>query len=146
MPLPPGSLRVRAAEPDLDRLMAQDAPGYTPRAARYGDKAPAAAVATLLERGGADHVVLDPGVRRALERAAAGGWTCVIVTNGRTGQQEAKIRGDSPAVDVAGAHALGVPSVWVSAGRPRPEARFTPTRRAPDAATAIGSVLASAGA
>jgi putative hydrolase of the HAD superfamily len=37
-------------------------------------------------------VVLAPATREALGRARIGGWTCAIVTNGRTAQQEAKIR------------------------------------------------------
>lgn len=84
---------------DLDALMEADASGYTPRepftrwlAERYGSRAPAEAVRTLLDGGGADRTVLAPATREALLRAAAAGWRCVIVTNGETEQQEAKIR------------------------------------------------------
>ncbi|MFG2722888.1 HAD family hydrolase [Streptomyces sp. NPDC048416] len=61
-------------------------------AGRYGDAVPAAAIRALLDNGGADRVLLAPPTREALEKARANGWTCVIVTNGRTSQQEAKIR------------------------------------------------------
>jgi putative hydrolase of the HAD superfamily len=86
-------------EADLAWLMSVDAGGYTPRqevaramADRYGDALPESAVRTLLDRGAADRVVLPEVTRDALGRAVAGGWTCVIVTNGRVTQQEAKIR------------------------------------------------------
>jgi putative hydrolase of the HAD superfamily len=54
--------------------------------------APATAIHALLDHGAADRVVLTAPSREALDKARAGGWTCVIVTNGRTAQQEAKIR------------------------------------------------------
>ncbi|MGN9761454.1 HAD family hydrolase [Streptomyces sp. SD31] len=83
---------------DLTWLMATDAGGYTARdqladamTDRYGDVVPATAVRTLLDTGAADRVRLAPTSRRALVNARADGWTCVIVTNGRTAQQEAKI-------------------------------------------------------
>ncbi|MGW7253670.1 HAD family hydrolase [Streptomyces sp. NPDC054834] len=78
--------------------------------------------------------------REAVERARAGGWTCVIVTNGRTGQQEAKIRHTGldrlvqgwvisegvghkkpePEIFHAAAHAVGVPltGAWVVGDSP----------------------------
>ncbi|MGW6706886.1 HAD family hydrolase [Streptomyces sp. NPDC054956] len=173
---------------DLEWLMAADASGYTPRetlaravADRFGNRFPEAAVEHLLAVGGADRVVLPAATRGALERAAAAGLRSVIVSNGRTEQQEAKIRttgldalvhgwviseavghkkpgpelfraaaasagaalesawmiGDSPAADIAGAHALGVRTVWVSGGAAWRETGFSPTLVAPDAATAI---------
>ncbi|MDX3075816.1 HAD family hydrolase [Streptomyces sp. MI02-7b] len=83
---------------DLTWVMATDASGYTARhhvlaalTERYGDLVPADSLALLLDHGGADHVVLAPAVREALLTATAHGWTCVIVSNGRTAQQEAKI-------------------------------------------------------
>lgn len=82
-------------EGDLDWLMATDASGYTPRpevaralTERYGDLD----VRTFLDRGAADRATLADPVREALAGAVADGWSCVIVTNGRTVQQEAKIR------------------------------------------------------
>ncbi|MFI8392420.1 HAD family hydrolase [Streptomyces sp. NPDC085540] len=182
--------RLPAAEAEW--LMEADASGYTPRETlalaiteRYGTRMSEGAIATLLTVGGADRVRLPPATREALERAAAAGWRSVIVTNGRTEQQEAKIRnagldavvhgwviseaaghkkpapelfraaaalvgadlesswmiGDSPAADIAGAHALSIRSVWVSLGRPWREPDFRPTHTAPDAATAITHVL-----
>lgn len=85
---------------DLPWVTAVDAGGYTPRPEvaaaptdRYGGTVPPLAVRTLLDTGAADRVVLAAATREALDRARAGGWTCVIVTNGRTLQQETKIRG-----------------------------------------------------
>ncbi|MEV6423539.1 HAD family hydrolase [Streptomyces sp. NPDC051662] len=84
---------------DLTSVMAIDAGGYTPRhevaaalTDRYGDAVPTNAIRTLLDTGAADRVVLAPSAREALGKAQAYGWTCVIVTNGGTTQQEAKIR------------------------------------------------------
>ncbi|WP_217554592.1 HAD family hydrolase [Streptomyces sp. GbtcB6] len=84
---------------DLAWVMAIDASGYTARyevaaalTDRYGDVVPTAAVRALLDTGAADRVVLAQSAREALGKAQADGWTCVIVTNGRTVQQEAKIR------------------------------------------------------
>lgn len=84
---------------DVDWLMAVDAGGFAARrdvgAAlldRYGDAVPAAAVAEFLDRGAADRVTLATRTRDALTLANAAGWRCVIVTNGRTAQQRAKVR------------------------------------------------------
>ncbi|MEU6145740.1 HAD family hydrolase [Streptomyces sp. NPDC047081] len=84
---------------DLTWLKALDASGYTPRrevaramSRRYGTTVPEPAVRTFLDRGAAEHVTLPEPTRHALARARAGGWTCVIVTNGRVVQQETKIR------------------------------------------------------
>jgi putative hydrolase of the HAD superfamily len=52
--------------------------------------------------------------------------------------------GDSAAHDIAGAHGLGLRSVWVGTGDWPAELAFRPTHTAPDAATAIGYVLAAA--
>ncbi|MFD9113939.1 HAD family hydrolase [Streptomyces bottropensis] len=84
---------------DLPWVAAVDAGGYAPRpdvasalTDRYAGAVPPDAVSTLLDTGAADRVVLAPATREALDEARAGGWTCVIVTNGRTAQQETKIR------------------------------------------------------
>ncbi|WP_331773005.1 HAD family hydrolase (plasmid) [Embleya sp. NBC_00888] len=84
---------------ELAWVTALDAGGYTARhevttalADRYGDMVPTTAIRALLDNGGADHVVLTPSSHEALSRARGDGWACVIVTNGRTVQQEAKIR------------------------------------------------------
>jgi putative hydrolase of the HAD superfamily len=59
---------------------------------RYGTFLPESAIHILLGRGAADRVVLTDATCDALGSAIANGWTCTIVTNGRTVQQEAKIR------------------------------------------------------
>ncbi|MFI5663516.1 HAD family hydrolase [Streptomyces sp. NPDC051684] len=181
------------ASADADWLMGVDEGGYAARQdvaaamiRRYGDMVPGAAVQGLLRDGGADRVVLTEPVREALTTARADGWTRVIVSNGRTAQQEAKIRtsgldrivdgwavseaigskkpepeifraaaaavgvplegawviGDSPHADIAGAHALGLRSAWVSYGRDWTYEGCRPTHVALDAAAAIGHVLA----
>ncbi|MET9085671.1 HAD-IA family hydrolase [Streptomyces sp. NPDC004237] len=63
---------------DLTWAMDIDAGGYTAR-----DQGAAAL---------ADRVVLAQSARETLTKAQADGWTCVIVTNGRTVQQQARIR------------------------------------------------------
>ncbi|WP_327380614.1 HAD family hydrolase [Streptomyces sp. NBC_01207] len=89
----------RLPDTDLAWVMTVDASGYTARhevaaamTDRYRNNAPATAIHALLDRGAADRVVLTDSSREALDKAQADGWTCVIVTNGRTTQQEAKIR------------------------------------------------------
>jgi len=84
---------------DLTWAMTVDASGYTARhhvaaamTARYQDRVPAAAIHALLDHGAAERVVLTDSSHEALGKVHADGWTCVIVTNGRTAQQEAKIR------------------------------------------------------
>ncbi|MFF7163225.1 HAD family hydrolase [Streptomyces sp. NPDC008086] len=84
---------------DLGWVMAMDVGGYGPRRElaaamtdRYGGAVPDSAIRSLLDTGVADRVVLAHSTRRALDRARAAGWTCVVVTNGRVVQQEAKIR------------------------------------------------------
>ncbi|MDQ1025919.1 FMN phosphatase YigB (HAD superfamily) [Streptomyces umbrinus] len=85
---------------DLAWLMSVDASGHTPRhdvaralSERYAAAVPGATVRDFLDRGAADRVELTGAARDALDRAVDTGWTCVIVTNGRVAQQEAKIRG-----------------------------------------------------
>ncbi|MGW6159614.1 HAD family hydrolase [Streptomyces sp. NPDC055144] len=84
---------------DLTWVTTIDAGGYTARhevaaalTGRYGNAVPATDIHALLDNGVTDHVVLARSSREALTKARASGWTCVIVTNGRTVQQEAKIR------------------------------------------------------
>ncbi|MFK0168553.1 HAD family hydrolase [Streptomyces sp. NPDC090306] len=177
---------------DLAWATAVDAGGYAARqdvaaalAGRYGDAVPPGAVHALLDTGAADRVVLAPSSRAALADARACGWTCVVVTNGRTVQQETKIRrtgldlllhgwvvsesvghkkpepeifraaaravgttlsgawvvGDSPAADIAGAHALGLRSVWVANGRVWQGSSCRPTHVTDDVAAAIHHVV-----
>ncbi|MCT9081072.1 HAD family hydrolase [Streptomyces fulvoviolaceus] len=84
-------------EGDLAWLTGLDGSGYTPRqdvaramSERYG--LPTGVIGHLLDHGVAEHVVLAEATRDALRTASDGGWTCVIVTNGRVAQQETKIR------------------------------------------------------
>ncbi|MEU0215865.1 HAD-IA family hydrolase, partial [Streptomyces sp. NPDC006265] len=72
--------------------------------------------------GAADRVVLSGPVRGALARARTAGWTLVIVTNGRTAQQETKIRTtglDTPAhgwvVSEAVGHKKPAPEIFRAA-------------------------------
>ncbi|MGW0845717.1 HAD family hydrolase [Streptomyces sp. NPDC002787] len=181
---------------DLTRVMAIDASGYTARhevaaalTDRYGDVVPTAAIRALLDNGAADRVVLAHSAREALGNATADGWTCAIVTNGRTTQQEAKIRktgldqlvhgwvvseavghkkpepeifqaaadavsvplpgswviGDSPSADIAGAHTLGLRSVWVTDGRAWTQDSYQPTHIAEDVASAINHAIRTSG-
>ncbi|MGX1365112.1 putative hydrolase of the HAD superfamily [Streptomyces canus] len=89
----------RLPHTDLTWVMALDASGYTARqdvaaamTDRYQGLVPTTAIQALLDHGTADRVVLAELSREALDTARTDGWTCVIVTNGRTVQQEAKIR------------------------------------------------------
>jgi putative hydrolase of the HAD superfamily len=83
---------------DVTWVMSVDNHGYTPRdqvaAAiedRYGAFVSRAAIRSLLDDGASGNVVLQEPVRQALTEVRERGWTCVIVTNGRTVQQERKI-------------------------------------------------------
>ncbi len=83
---------------DLGWIMGIDASGDTPRpqvhaalAERYPTTSPDR-IRDFLDHGIAPHVRLEQPTRDALIQARAAGWTCVIVTNGRTLQQTAKLR------------------------------------------------------
>lgn len=83
---------------ELGSVMAIDREGYAPRDAvvaelanRYGDVVSRSAIRALLDDDAADRAVLNPATARALESVRAAGLASVIVTNGRTAQQEAKI-------------------------------------------------------
>lgn len=98
---------------DLDWLLALDASGLTPRrevaralSERYGG----IDAQDFLDRGAADRITLSDPVREALVEARAEGWSCVIVANGRTVQQEPD---------------AGSPSRRSSTRRPPPEPRST---------------------
>ncbi|WP_285551950.1 HAD family hydrolase [Actinoplanes regularis] len=84
---------------DLGWIMGLDASGYTARDVvaaamvdRYASTASGSTIHALLDNGAADRLVLARETEEALIAARARGWTRVIVTNGRTAQQEAKIR------------------------------------------------------
>ncbi|KUL32140.1 hypothetical protein [Streptomyces regalis] len=61
-------------------------------ASRYATTVPDSAVHAFLDHGAADRVVLPDATCEALGKAIIDGWTCAIVTNGRIGMQEEKIR------------------------------------------------------
>jgi putative hydrolase of the HAD superfamily len=85
----------RLPEGDLDWLLTVDASGLTPRrevAAALSERYGGIDAQAFLDRGAADRITLSDPVREALVAALADGWSCVIVTNGRTVQQETKIR------------------------------------------------------
>ncbi|WP_328336362.1 HAD family hydrolase [Streptomyces violaceus] len=181
---------------DLAWVTAIDASGYTARhevaaalTDRYGGVVPTTTIRALLDTGAADRVVLAQSSREALGKAQAHGWSCVIVTNGRTAQQDAKIRntgldqlvqgyvisegvghkkpepeifeaaaatvslplpgawviGDSPHADIAGAHTLGLRSVWVTGGRAWTQDSYRPTHVADDVASAINHTIRTSG-
>ncbi|WP_129840570.1 HAD family hydrolase [Streptomyces sp. RFCAC02] len=116
-------------EADVAWVMAADEGGYATREsvadalrARYGGRVPEAAVRALVDGGAADRVVLADTVRAALTDARALGWTCAVVTNGRTRQQETKIRRtgldtlvDGWAVSEAVGHAKPAPALFHAA-------------------------------
>lgn len=84
---------------DVDWVMEVDGGGYTPREdvaaaliRRYGLATPVSDVVRLLRRGAVEHVTLAAATRAALQDARRSGWAPVIVTNGNTEQQRAKIR------------------------------------------------------
>jgi putative hydrolase of the HAD superfamily len=54
--------------------------------------------------------------------------------------------GDSPEVDIAGADALGIPSVWIRRGRRWPQRRYAPTRTSDGFIEAVAQVMASSAA
>lgn len=60
----------------------------------------------------------------------------------RMGLRGAWVVGDSPELDIGGAAALGLPSVWVHRGRRWMESRFSPTRVAAGVIPAVATVLA----
>lgn len=178
---------------DLDWLVALDADGLTDRwdlaeaiRERYGLRVPVVDLVEELHHGVVANTRLDPLVACALRIAAEAGWVPVVVTNGLTRVQAAKIRqtgldryvaawviseeagvgkpnprifamaaervrmrlhgawvvGPGPETDIAGAAALGLPSVWLHRGRQWVEPRFAPTCAAESVIPAVAAVLA----
>jgi len=58
--------------------------------------------------------------------------------------QGAWVVGDSPEADIAGADAVGLPSVWLHRGRRWTESRYAPTKTAGGLIPAVAAVLATA--
>jgi putative hydrolase of the HAD superfamily len=85
----------RLPEGDLDWLTTLDASRLTPRrevATALSERYGGIDAQAFLDHGAADLIALSAPVREALAEARSDGWSCVIVTNGRTVQQERKIR------------------------------------------------------
>ena len=90
---------IGAPPSDLDWLIAADNDGFTSRyevadalRLRYGLSATVVDIVEVLHEGVVAHSKLDPLVACAIQIAGNAGWVPVIVTNGVTRQQEAKIR------------------------------------------------------
>lgn len=88
-----------APEYDVDWLVDADADGLTSRwdladaiKERYRLRSSVIDLVEELHEGQVECARLDPMIGAALRIAADAGWTPVIVTNGETRQQEAKIR------------------------------------------------------
>jgi putative hydrolase of the HAD superfamily len=91
--------QVDAPSDDIDWLLAIDADGLTSRwdvadalRDRYHLRVPAIDLVEALHDGVVRNCRLDPLVACALRIADDAGWVPVVVTNGATRQQEAKIR------------------------------------------------------
>jgi putative hydrolase of the HAD superfamily len=90
---------IGAPAEDLEWLVTADDDGRTSRyevadalRIRYGLTATVVDIVEALQEGVVGNVRLDPMVACALQIAANAGWVPVIVTNGSTYAQEAKIR------------------------------------------------------
>jgi putative hydrolase of the HAD superfamily len=90
---------IGAPEADVDWLVATDNDGFASRyevadalRLRYGLSATVVEIVEVLREGILAHTKLDPLVACAVQIAGNAGWVPVIVTNGTTRQQEAKIR------------------------------------------------------
>ncbi|MEU4774495.1 HAD family hydrolase [Micromonospora sp. NPDC023644] len=57
--------------------------------------------------------------------------------------RDAWVVGDGPEADIAGAAAVGLPSVWLHRGRSWVDSRFAPTRTADGVIAAVAAVLAA---
>ncbi len=91
--------KLGAPKGDLDWLMATDDDGLTSRwevaeaiRGRYGISISALDLVEALHDGVVSHSRLDPLVACAVQIAGNAGWVPVVISNGATRQQEAKIR------------------------------------------------------
>ncbi len=95
---------------------------------------------TGLDRYVADWVISEEaGVSKPNPRIFA-----IAARRARMRLSGAWLVGDSPEIDIGGAEALGIPSVWIHRGREWLEPRFHPTRVADGAIAAVATVLALA--
>jgi putative hydrolase of the HAD superfamily len=184
--------KVGAPVEDVDWILDVDADGLTNRwdvadalRDRYLLRVPSIDIVDALHDGLLANIRLDPLVACALEIAGNAGWVPVVVSNGETRLQEAKIRstgldryladwviseeagvskpnprifeiaarrgrgrlraawliGDSPELDIGGADAMGLESVWLHRGRRWTEQRYAPTFTVDGAIQAVAAVL-----
>jgi putative hydrolase of the HAD superfamily len=183
---------IGAPAGDIEWLLSMDADGLTDRwdiadaiRKRYDLRVPSIDLVDALTEGVVAYARLDPLVACALRIADDAGWVPVVVSNGSTRQEDAKIRrtgldqyvadwviseevgvskpnprifaiaaervrmplrgawvvGDGPEVDIGGAAAVGLPSVWLHRGRRWAEPRFAPTRTADGLIPAVAAVF-----
>ncbi|MGA4670939.1 HAD family hydrolase [Propionibacteriaceae bacterium Y1923] len=90
----------RGLDPSVvDQVLAADGRGLRPKPEVAADlvgvlglsEQESATIIEVLRAGVVRHVQLAPGVEDALARARQAGWTIIIVTNGATHQQQAKL-------------------------------------------------------
>jgi putative hydrolase of the HAD superfamily len=92
---------------------------------------------TGLDRYLADWVISEEaGVRKPNPRIFG-----IAAERARMRLAGAWVVGDAPEVDIAGAEAIGAPSVWLHRGRPWLETRFSPTRTADSTIAALAAVM-----
>jgi len=92
---------------------------------------------TGLDRYLADWVISDEaGVRKPNPRIFG-----IAAERARMRLSGAWVIGDSPEADIAGAEAIGAPSVWLHRGRPWQNSHFTPTHTADNVIAALAIVM-----
>jgi putative hydrolase of the HAD superfamily len=92
---------------------------------------------TGLDRYLADWVISEEaGVRKPNPRIFG-----IAAERARMRLAGAWVVGDAPEADIAGAEAIGAPSVWLHRGRPWLETRFSPTRTADSPIAALAVVM-----
>jgi putative hydrolase of the HAD superfamily len=92
---------------------------------------------TGLDRYLADWVISEEaGVRKPNPRIFG-----IAAERARMRLAGAWVVGDAPEVDIAGAEAIGAPSVWLHRGRSWLETRFSPTRTADSPIAALAAVM-----
>jgi putative hydrolase of the HAD superfamily len=96
---------------------------------------------TGLDRYVADWVISEEvGVRKPNPRIFA-----IAAERVRLRLSRAWLIGDSPEADIAGAEALGIPSVWLHRGRRWHEHRYAPTRISDGVISGVAAMLAATG-
>ncbi|MCX4388346.1 HAD family hydrolase [Micromonospora peucetia] len=130
----------------LDPLVAcalriADEAGWTPVVVSNGG---ARQQEAMIRRTGLDRVVADwviseeAGVSKPNPRIFA-----LAARRARLPLRGAWVIGDGPEVDIGGAAAVGLPSVWLHRGRSWVDSRFAPTRTVDGVIAAVAAVLAA---